>query len=90
MRPALTAPKPSARASALLMTVSMASCRRRVSSLLSMMPSRAFTDSMATAGLAMTSFAPLAKAERNFFTASGFSLMSLGEAMMTLPYSFTP
>ena len=34
-RPGLAWPKPSARASALLTTVSMASCRRRVSSVLS-------------------------------------------------------
>ena len=48
----LTWPKPSARALGLLMTVSMASCRRRVSSATLMMPSRALTSSMAAAGLA--------------------------------------
>ena len=45
---------------------------------------------MAGSGLAMTSFAPLAKALRKAFTAAGFSLIILGVAMITLPYSFTP
>ncbi len=49
------------------------------------MPSRALTDSIAAGGLAMTSLAPLAKALRKALSAAGFSLISLGEAMMALP-----
>ena len=41
-------------------------------------------------GVAITSLAPLAKAFRKAFTASGFSFSSFGLAMTTLPYSFTP
>jgi hypothetical protein len=40
---------------------------------------------MATAGLAMTSFGALGEGREEGFTASGFSLMSLGDAMITLP-----
>ena len=54
------------------------------------MPSRAFTCSMAAAGLAITSFAPLAKAPRKALIAPGFSFSSFWPTMMALPYSFTP
>eukprot|EP01139_Manchomonas_bermudensis_P006175 Amastigsp_a176605_4.p6 type:complete len:130 gc:universal Amastigsp_a176605_4:455-66(-) len=85
-----TWPKPSARASGLLTTVSMAICRRRVSSVVLMMPSRALTSSIEAAGLAITSLTPLVKASRKALMAAGFSRIIFGEAMMTLPYSFTP
>ena len=55
-----------------------------------MMPSRAFTRSMEASGLAITSLAPLAKALRKPLMAAGFSFISLGLAMITLPYSLTP
>jgi len=55
-----------------------------------MMPSRALTDSMPAAGLAMASRAPLANADRKALMAAGFSAISLGVAMIALPYSFTP
>ena len=67
------------------MTVSMANCKRRVSSSTLMMPSRALTSAMTAAGLLMTSLAPLVKAAKKALTAAGFSLMILGDAMMALP-----
>ena len=57
-------PKPSSRAEGLLMTVSMANCKRRVSSSTLMMPSRALTSAITAAGLLMTSLAPLVKAAK--------------------------
>jgi hypothetical protein len=50
-----------------------------------MIPSRAFTKSIAASGSAITSLAPLVNAERKAFTAAGLSLIILGLAMMTLP-----
>jgi hypothetical protein len=84
-RPGTTAPKPSARASGLATTASMAMRSRRFSRSTLMMPSRAFTKSIAASGSAITSLAPLVNAERKAFTAAGLSLIILGLAMMTLP-----
>ena len=89
-RPGWTWPKPSARASGLAITSAMAMRKRRLSRSRLAMPSRCLIVSTAASGLAMASLAPRAKAVRKAFTAAGFSRTSLGEAMITLPYSFTP
>ncbi|MNR62755.1 hypothetical protein D3C85_1848670 [compost metagenome] len=67
------------------MAVSMVSCRRLISTSVLTRPSLALSEAIAAAGWAMASFAPLANASRKALSASGFSAISLGLAMITLP-----
>jgi hypothetical protein len=89
-RPGWAWPKPSARASGLLMTVSMASLQaagfeRHVHDAIARLD---VFDGGSRVGNHF--LGALGEGREEGLDGAGFSLMSLGDAMITLPYSFTP